>query len=72
MEIKMQLKPDEEAIIINFRKLSEKQKKVVLQSQYSFENWLKSAVAWVWQAIVDSGIHEIVSEIFKYFKKLFF
>jgi len=68
----MNLTTEEEAIVINYRKLSTSQKKAVLASQSSFNAWLKGAVRWVWEKIVESGIHEMISSLFDYLRRQFF
>jgi hypothetical protein len=68
----MNLTTEEEAIVINYRKLSTSQKKAVLESQWSFERWLKNSVKWVWEKIAEYGIHEMIGSLFDYLRQQFF
>jgi len=70
--MEIDLTPEEEAIIRNYRLLSTSQKKAILESEWSFKEWLKSAVKWVWEKIVEYGIHEIISDLFDHLKRHFF
>ncbi len=67
----MDLTPEEEAIIRAYRKLSYSQKEAVLAGQWSFKEWLKSAVKWVWEKIAEYEIHELIGELFDYLKQRF-
>lgn len=64
---------DEEVIIVqSFRKLSESKKRAVLASENSFWSWLKEAVFWIWERIMEVAAHETIKSIFEYLSKSFF
>jgi|GEM_PF-4906184 len=68
----MELTAEEQAIIRNYRQLSTSQKKAVLASENSFQAWLKNAVRWVWERLVEYAMNEAVHVLFSYLKSAFF
>lgn len=62
----MDLTDEEAAIIRNYRKLSRRQKEAVLASEWSFKNWIKSTLKWVWEKIMEWEIHHILDDLFNY------
>lgn len=68
----MDLTPEEEEIIRRYRKESASKKKAILANLNAFKNWLKNAVKWVWEKIVDLALQHIVDTLFYYLKQQFF
>lgn len=68
----MYLSQEEEEIIHRYRQLAQWEKEAVLASERSFWDWIKSAVRWVWERIVDVVTSEIVREVFFVLRKALF
>lgn len=63
---------EEREIIRNYRQLSKSQKKAVLASKWSFQEWIKESVRWVWDRIVEYAMQEALTALFNYLKQQFF
>lgn len=67
-----ELTAEEEAIIRTYRQLSKSQKKAVLASKWSFQEWIKESVRWVWDRMVEYAMQEALTALFNYLKQQFF
>jgi hypothetical protein len=67
-----ELSSEEQEIIRRYRQVPESQKKAILASEHSFEQWLKKAVRWVWEKIIEVAAHEVIKMIWETLASRFF
>lgn len=68
----MELSDEEKEIIRRYRGLSDAEKKAILASENSFLSWIKTALRWIWERIIEVSNHEILAGIFHYLRKQLF